>query len=318
MEFCASRNNSNEIADPEPFEPRKRQQNEVENKPFDAVYDVEDGDNSSLDTDESNNSRSHTLASRQLDAGPTASSRVRLGSSLGAVKAKIESSSDSHSLLSKTSRSGSTMDYEQLHVTKEVRELFRLIDAYEPIDLELETPLKCFLPPYIPAIGEVDPQLKIPRPDGVPDGLGITILDEVTVSKQSNAAVIELQLRNLSKKKRSKHVTVRSIENASKKKEEIEQWIKSVEEIHASKPAPEVRYRNKMPQLEKLMQPWPKEILTEVKNGGVDVPSADIDLTLEEYARVMCSLFSIPVYDGCLIESIHVMLTLLLEFQDKE
>ena len=91
-------------------------------------------------------------------------------------------------------------------MAEEIKDIFQHIDAYEPIDLRLETPLKCFIPPYIPAIGEVDPMIKIPRPDGVYDGIGIARLDEVIASEQSNAAVIELQLRNWSKAKHNRRL----------------------------------------------------------------------------------------------------------------
>ena len=41
---------------------------------------------------------------------------------------------------------------------EELKKLFTYIDAYEPVELELETPLKCFMPPsYICSVGDVDP-----------------------------------------------------------------------------------------------------------------------------------------------------------------
>jgi intraflagellar transport protein 46 len=36
--------------------------------------------------------------------------------------------------------------------------------------------LKAFVPEYIPAIGEVDAFLKMPRPDGQPETLGLYVL----------------------------------------------------------------------------------------------------------------------------------------------
>lgn len=33
---------------------------------------------------------------------------------------------------------------------------------------EIDTKLRAFVPDYIPAIGEVDAFLKMPRPDGIP------------------------------------------------------------------------------------------------------------------------------------------------------
>ena len=41
---------------------------------------------------------------------------------------------------------------------------------------ELETKLKAFVPEYIPAIGEVDAFLKMPRPDGQPETMGLYVL----------------------------------------------------------------------------------------------------------------------------------------------
>ena len=47
-----------------------------------------------------------------------------------------------------------------------------------PMVYELDTKLKPFIPEYIPAIGEVDAMLKIPRPDNSDEQLGIAIIDE--------------------------------------------------------------------------------------------------------------------------------------------
>jgi intraflagellar transport protein 46 len=42
----------------------------------------------------------------------------------------------------------------------------------------METKLKAFIPEYIPAVGEVDAFLKIPKPDATPETLGLMDLDE--------------------------------------------------------------------------------------------------------------------------------------------
>lgn len=165
--------------------------------------------------------------------------------------------------------------------------------------------------------GEVDPLLKIPRPDGVPDGIGIKVLHEPIPSKQSNSAVIELQLRNRSKKKRSAYATVRSIENASKNNREVDQWIKSVEEIHETKPAPEVRYQNSMPSCEDMMAPLPRDIAGAIEKGELIVPTADMELTLEEYIVVLCCLLGIPVYKGRLVESVHALFNMYHQLENQ-
>jgi hypothetical protein len=46
-------------------------------------------------------------------------------------------------------------------VSSEVRDLFQYIERFKPQEMELEFPLKCFLPEYIPAIGEMDAFIKV-------------------------------------------------------------------------------------------------------------------------------------------------------------
>jgi intraflagellar transport protein 46 len=46
-------------------------------------------------------------------------------------------------------------------VTADVKDLFQYIERYKPQEVELETVLKCFIPEYIPAIGEIDSFVKV-------------------------------------------------------------------------------------------------------------------------------------------------------------
>jgi hypothetical protein len=52
-------------------------------------------------------------------------------------------------------------DYQQLNVPMEVRDLFQYIERYKPHEVLLETPLRCFIPEFIPAIGELDAFIKV-------------------------------------------------------------------------------------------------------------------------------------------------------------
>jgi intraflagellar transport protein 46 len=217
-----------------------------------------------------------------------------------------------------TDNSVNEVDYDSLDVTDEIKILFQHIDAYEPIELELETPLKCFIPPYIPAIGQVDPMLKIPRPDGRYDGIGIARLDEVIDSEQSNPAVIELQLRNWSKTIRSdrlKKDSVRSIKDVAASAHEIDEWIQSVQEIHDNEPQtyPE---NCDTASVKELLEPWPKELCDKLKASELDIPSPDIDLSLTEYARVLCSLTGIPADEGSVMKSVSTMFQMFLELKE--
>lgn len=52
-------------------------------------------------------------------------------------------------------------DFQQLNVSVEVRDLFQYIERYKPHEVQLEAPLRCFIPEYIPAIGELDAFIKV-------------------------------------------------------------------------------------------------------------------------------------------------------------
>jgi len=210
-------------------------------------------------------------------------------------------------------------DYANLeNISDDISELFQYINMYKPINVDIDTPLKCFIPSYIPAIGDVDPFLKIPRPDGKDDKLGLVVLDEPG-EKESDAAVLELQLRALSKKKLKKgDVLVRSIEHAVNNPNNVTDWIESIEKLHVSQPPPEVHYKKSMPSVEELMVPWPEEVEVGIKKGDVKLPDTDLDLSLEEYARVLCSILGIPVHDGNIIDSLHLMMDLYLRFQETQ
>lgn len=74
----------------------------------------------------------------------------------------------------------------------------RRLSRYQPQDIVLDTKLKPFVPEYVPAIGDIDAFLKVPRPDGKEDQLGLTVLDEPS-ARQSDPHVLGLQMRYSSK-----------------------------------------------------------------------------------------------------------------------
>lgn len=60
------------------------------------------------------------------------------------------------------------------------------------------------------------------------------------------------------------------------------------------------------------MDVWPEEM--EALLESLTLPPPEMDLSLAEYVRVLCSILDIPVYDNP-IESLHVMFTLFLDFR---
>ena len=196
-------------------------------------------------------------------------------------------------------------------MSAEVKDLFQSISQYQVHDVDLESMFKPFVPDYCPAVGQTDDFVKVPRPDGQKDNLGLQVLDEPAAA-QSDATVLELQLRAVSKKQHG-DVAVRSIENAAKNPQEIDRWIKSIEDLHRSKPPPQVHYRKAMPDIDKLMEEWEPEFEELLKT--TPLPDENLEVTLAEFAKIACGLLDVPVYDS-IVESLHVLFSVYLEFTE--
>lgn len=77
-------------------------------------------------------------------------------------------------------------------------------------------------------------------------------------------------------------------------------------------------YEASMPSLEELMQPWPQEMEDALNEGSaIYLPPPSIDLSLEEYAKQLCSIFDIPVSEGSLVNSVHILLRLFAEYKEQ-
>lgn len=219
----------------------------------------------------------------------------------------------------------------------EIKELFTYIGWYRPQDVDLEPELKPFIPDYIPAVGDIDAFVKIPRPDGKSDTLGLTTVDEPG-GKQSDPSVLDLQLRALSKTSTAGPMVVHSIDGETMKSDKgatrVDQWLKNIRDLHESKPPPKVNFNRRMPDVEELMQEWPKEI--EALLDELQRPSADLNLPLAQYVRLCSVLLDIPVpspdvnstirsraaagkkHERGLIESLCLVFTLYAEFKNSQ
>ncbi|CAH8450029.1 unnamed protein product [Schistosoma turkestanicum] len=205
-------------------------------------------------------------------------------------------------------------DFEHLSVSSEIKEIFEYIQRYTPQTIELETKLKPFIPDYIPAVGDIDAFLKVPRPDGKPDYLGLLVLDE-PCANQSDPTVLDLQLRALSKQIAMKQVTVRSLENAEQNTKVIENWIKSITDLHRAKPAPTVHYTRNMPEISELMAVWPSSFEESINTMQLQI--SQLDCSLKDYVDIICALLDIPVYNNR-IHSLHLLFSLYMEFQNSQ
>jgi len=321
----------------------------VMNRPFDEALEFsQSGSDDSVDTvgaSGNKNTVAPTAASRNVEMkisdhsdvkvseNSTSSARMMPSQSVGGLERPVHDSPQSVPKQQKEVQSSSDdeddedggdesyenlegaynpKDYAHLNVTADTRDLFQYIDRYKPQEMELDTELKCFIPEYIPSIGEMDAFIKLPRPDDQQEDLGLKYLDEPT-AQQSDPTVLELQLRAMSKKQQYGDVVVRSIENASKDPSAIDKWIQNINDLHRRKPPPQVHYKKNMPEFDSLMEMWTPDFEEILK--ATQLPSPDLDLSLAEYTRVLCTILDIPTYDNP-VESLHLMFTLFMEFRD--
>lgn len=209
--------------------------------------------------------------------------------------------------------------YESINAkaSREMQDLFRQIADYQPFIAELPAKLRPFIPDYIPAIGDMDPFVKVGRPDGLPDGLGLYVVDEPTIP-QSNPAVVQLELRATSVQGFLGSATqvVDSFEDAANRPQVIDRWIADVKKVHYKKPLPTITYQKPMPEIETLMQVWPQPF-EDLLNSDLQLPPSNIDLDMDQYVRTLCSILDIPTYNT-LIDPLHVMFTLYEEFRDNQ
>ncbi|XP_014261917.1 intraflagellar transport protein 46 homolog isoform X2 [Cimex lectularius] len=197
-------------------------------------------------------------------------------------------------------------EYEHLPVSSDIKELFEYITYYTPQVMDMDYKLQQFVPEYIPAVGDIDAFIKVARPDGIDDQIGLLVLDEPS-SVQSEPAVMHLKLRASTKQSSAKTIVVKKLQNADKNPKAIEKWIQDISELHKSKPAPTIQYSRPMPDIDSLMQEWPPDF--EQKLNEVGLPLEELEVDLLTYVDIILALFDIPRYESR-IESLHVLFSL--------
>jgi intraflagellar transport protein 46 len=198
--------------------------------------------------------------------------------------------------------------------SSELAQLFSLITKFQPPPLELSPHSRPFLPALVPSIGAIDAFIKVPRPDGDPDLLGLTVLDEPTIG-YSNPQILRMQLRE----KFGVFVNndsdgyIGCIRELQKNPKALTSFLDSYDEISRNRAAPTMNYTYKVPDLRDLMQQWPEEM--EGAFASLPLRTADMDPTFDEYVRVICATLDILV-KGNVVESLHVLFSLFHLFTD--
>lgn len=169
---------------------------------------------------------------------------------------------------------------------------------YSPPKYELKYQLVPFIPDYIPAVGDVDPFLKvIPPPPLTPDSklpeflskLGLEVVDE-PCGEQSDPALLHMKLRAASIATTRVPAPPPSISRSSK---DTEKWISEIQALHSNQPFPMVTHNRPLPDIDALMTEWPAKM--EHVLNSVGFPSSQLDCSLKFYIELMCGLLDIPL-----------------------
>jgi intraflagellar transport protein 46 len=133
--------------------------------------------------------------------------------------------------------------------------------------------------------------------------------------------VLDLQLRSLSKSSNAP-VNIHSISDLAN----LSDWLVKIEQLGKTKPYHNVVYSRPFPDIDDLMQAWDSPIEKALEHTAL--PPADVDLTLDEYTRMVAALLDIPVNESKvpihengfkesnLIESLHCVFSLYSAFKE--
>jgi intraflagellar transport protein 46 len=242
------------------------------------------------------------------------------------------------------------------NITDEMKELFIYINTYQPEEFTLIPQLKCFIPDYIPAVGDIDPIIKIPKPNQDEKTsnleLGTEVLDE-PAAKQTDPALLDLELRAslLSTSSDENNKNVYSInlnfndsEEGREGMRELNKWVENAQNLYSLKPSDRVIYSKRMADIEDLMAEWPPEIDEFFSSNDNNFSIGQLDLPLQDICKLVCSILDIPVYSSNnnntnqksineeedeikpslkrnhrnLIESMHTVFSLYAEFKNSQ
>ena len=204
-------------------------------------------------------------------------------------------------------------DYNNISDDTDLQTLFSYITAYTPQSVDLDFKLKPFIPDFIPTVGDIDAFIKVPRPDGVDDGLGLLVLDEPNSRNQSDASLLALRLRALTKEVPMNDGTPLKVKTASNPKE-IDSWIDNIRKLHQETGGAPIQTQ-RLPDIDHLMQEWDADY--EELLNRTQLPSPDLDCDISEYVSIVCTLLDIPVH-GSKIASLHQLFNLYNEFQNSQ
>lgn len=157
------------------------------------------------------------------------------------------------------------------------------------------------------------------RPDNILEELGLSVLDEPTISG-IDPSIFSLELSYKLKSKVPSNFIVKSVENAEKNPNKIQTWIDQISNLHKDKMSTNVNYTKPMPNIEALMQIWPEKMESTLKD--IPFPGEEINMSLENYSSIVCNMLDLPIHkkdsNKAIIEALHVLFTLYSEFKENQ
>jgi intraflagellar transport protein 46 len=144
--------------------------------------------------------------------------------------------------------------------------------------------------------------------------LGLHLLDEPACD-QSDPTVLEIQMRMFytSPDIIKMPTTVRGIENANKNPNKITTWLRKIEDVHRNKPPSTVNHSSDVSHSQKLIEMWPGDFEEFLEKAPL--PDSSIDMSVKDYADVVCSILDIPVYEKT-TEALHLLFTVLHDYRN--
>ena len=131
--------------------------------------------------------------------------------------------------------------------------------------------------------------LKVPRPDNVDDGLGLTVIDEPSSRNQSDPTLLNLKLRAIGKEVSQGSDQV-SVVNVAKSTKDIDSWIENIQNLHritaSSATNVSLLPSKRLPAIERLMEEWDPEL--ESALSQYQLPAADMDVSLDQFITIIC------------------------------
>ena len=184
-------------------------------------------------------------------------------------------------------------EYANLQVSGEIKELFQYITRYKPHNIELETKMRPFIPDYVEsklATSTAGRRRRAGRRQAGQAALRGARRARVGAVRPDGADAAAA--RGLEGLGAVQPMTSARSSTPRRTRSSSPSGIHSISDLHRHKPAPTVRYAKPMPDIEALMQIWPKvegDILEQNP-----LPDADTELDLKAYVRIVCAMLDIP------------------------